>query len=59
MLFSFTTRWIELILVQYLEEIITFLFVQFVVRFSKFKVCQKAYKEENTAIKRLESAALN
>ncbi len=47
MSFSFTTRQIELILVLHLENITTFLFVD---RFSKFKVCQKAHNEGNTAI---------
>ena len=45
--YSFTTRQIELILVLHLENITTFLFV---VRFSKFKFCQKAHNEGNTAI---------
>ena len=54
--FAFTTRQLELILVPYIENIITFLFM---VRFSKFKVCQKAHNEKNTAIKRVESDALN
>ena len=43
-------------LMLFIQFIITFLFV---VGFSKFKVCQKAYDEENIAIKFLGSALIN